>query len=242
MIARSAPTAQAARATPSTTPCGSSSISVRSSWAPGSASKPLAMTNRSTPRPPAERQSIHLRPVGKAPPPRPRRPESVTTRMTCSGVIVETARRHAVHAPCFSAVAKSARSWDGSYAPARASRIEGQPWRICSSCMAQAMPPCATCARSPAEMTIASSTVARGRACPSTSTRGVPVAVPRQSVCSRRTAPSGLTPPTSVPRCSRNAARTRPLPRTAHVPQRQTRTTCVLGGSNCRCGYEVAMP
>ena len=72
-----------------------------------------------------------------------------------------------------------------------------------------------TVARSAAAMVAASVAVARGRTLPSTMTRGVPRDSPRQSVASRRTAPSGLRcRRCPSPSCSRNAASTAPPPST----------------------------
>ena len=65
---------------------GSPSSTLRSMNAPGSPSSALQQTYFST-LPRSAQASCHLRPVGKPPPPRPRRPESSTTWMTSSGVI-----------------------------------------------------------------------------------------------------------------------------------------------------------
>ena len=122
MIASSARTAHAAMASPSTTACGSRSISVRSTWAPGSASKPFATTTRR--RSVAVAQSRHLRPAGNPPPPRPRRPDSLTMRMTASGDRSDTASRYAFQAPRL--VARSMSAGSASRSATRASSTLGQ--------------------------------------------------------------------------------------------------------------------
>ena len=69
----------------SITQCGSPSSTERSMNAPGSPSSALHTTYFCGALLGA--QSDHLRPVGKPPPPRPRRPDSETVAMTSSGVI-----------------------------------------------------------------------------------------------------------------------------------------------------------
>jgi len=58
--------------------------------APGSPSSPLQMRYFSSPG--LVRANCHFTPVGKPAPPRPRMPESVTSAITASGVIVVSAR------------------------------------------------------------------------------------------------------------------------------------------------------
>ena len=87
-----APMARAAITMPSRTACGSLSMMLRSMNAPGSPSSALQTTMGSTPRWMAAcRHVAHLTPVGKPPPPRPRRPESLISWMICSGVISPSA-------------------------------------------------------------------------------------------------------------------------------------------------------
>ncbi len=74
---------------PSSTLCGSPSMTERSMNAPGSPSSPLQMMYFSSPG--WARQISHFLPVGKPPPPRPRRPEASTSRMTSSGFMCVSA-------------------------------------------------------------------------------------------------------------------------------------------------------
>ena len=137
---------------------------------------------------------------------------SVTSRMTCSGVRCAARRppggprARASRGRVMSAAAPATRR-------ARASRIEGQPRRAVQDAAIRRRRPWATVARSAAAMVAASVALHAGQHAAVDHDAGRARAdSPRQSVCSRRTAPSGLSPPTSVPRCSRNAARTRPPP------------------------------
>ena len=70
---------------PSSTLCGLPSSSASSMNAPGSPSSALQTTYFSSPS--ALRHASHLRPVGKPAPPRPRRPERLTSSRTASGPI-----------------------------------------------------------------------------------------------------------------------------------------------------------
>ena len=78
---------------PSSTACGSPSMTEPSMNAPGSPSSPLQMMYFVSPGEAAA--NFHFMPVGKPAPPRPRRPESSTSWTICSGVIVVSALRAA---------------------------------------------------------------------------------------------------------------------------------------------------
>jgi hypothetical protein len=80
-----APMAYPAMAIASMTLWGSPSRTDRSMKAPGSPSSALQRTYFTSPG--VFRAKAHFRPVGKPPPPRPRRPEAFTSSTTCSGVI-----------------------------------------------------------------------------------------------------------------------------------------------------------
>ena len=75
--------ARPAIAMASITLCGSPSRTLRSMKAPGSPSSALQSTYFLSPR--AFRQNSHFSPVGNPAPPRPRRPDRLTTSITSSG-------------------------------------------------------------------------------------------------------------------------------------------------------------
>ena len=75
---------------PSMRECGSLSITARSMNAPGSPSSALQMRYFWSPF--ALRAAFHLNQVGKPAPPRPARPETLISSITCSGVIARTLR------------------------------------------------------------------------------------------------------------------------------------------------------
>ena len=124
----------------------------RSRWPPRSAACPCRL---SLPH------STHFSPVGKAPPPRPRRPESVTARMTWSGVMVGHG------SPPGGPGAERSRRQRGRLARRTGRRrLHGRAGSTASPGASGAVPwvrpprPGATCARSAAEMLIASSDAA----------------------------------------------------------------------------------
>ncbi len=81
--------ALAATIMPSSTACGVASITERSMNAPGSPSSALHSTYFTSPLELA--QNSHFTPVGKPPPPRPRRPEVITSSTISRGVILVSA-------------------------------------------------------------------------------------------------------------------------------------------------------
>lgn len=89
-----APHAKQARARPSSTRSGSSSINSRSAYEPGSPSSPLATTTVPGARPAVSHFVATMKPA----PPRPRNPDAATSRWTWSGVPVVTACGQVCHA------------------------------------------------------------------------------------------------------------------------------------------------
>ena len=99
-----APIALAAMIIPSMTECGSPSSTERSMKAPGSPSSALQTMYLTGSF--CAAANDHLRPVGKPAPPRPRKPESLTSLTISSGVISKSALRSALYppAPSYSAI------------------------------------------------------------------------------------------------------------------------------------------
>src|SRR5437763_6765709 len=98
MKAASAPMTKAATASPSTIWYGLARMMARSLKVAGSPSAPLATTNLRSPGEPAARTPLHFRPVGKPPPPRPRRPASPISLIVWAGPSC-WARAKPVHPP-----------------------------------------------------------------------------------------------------------------------------------------------
>ena len=80
-----APIAYAAMSIPSMSECGSPSMTARSMNAPGSPSSALQIRYFSVPA--DLRAAFHLNHVGNPAPPRPARPDTLISSITCSGVI-----------------------------------------------------------------------------------------------------------------------------------------------------------
>ena len=88
-----APVAKPAMAMPSITRCGSDSIRMRLTNAPGSPSSALQTRYLSGPGAPS--RNFHLRPAGKPPPPRPPTPAASTRSQIAIGSISSARSRPA---------------------------------------------------------------------------------------------------------------------------------------------------